>query len=304
MKNLMLLALASGVSASNVSPVQKVIQLLGELRTKVENDLAAEGKAMDEYTNYCDDEITSKAHSIDIASREIEGYSAAIEQASAKVTENDAVLSDSGAEIAAKESEMAAAGKVRDTQAADFKAAESELVDTIDMLARAASVLKRELSFAQGGSKKSQKKLRDTVSALGAIVNAAYFSPSSKAAVSAFLEDDDLSLVQQPQASTKNYESKSGGIVSAIEDMQDKAEEQLQGARKEEMQKKFDYQMLAQSLSDSITNLKKTVDEATTSKSNAEEAKASAEGDLSNTEAAKAADQKYKSKMTQECQNQ
>ena len=39
-----------------------------------------------------------------------------------------------------------------------FSAAEKELVDSVDMLARAASVLKRELSFAQGSSKNQLQK--------------------------------------------------------------------------------------------------------------------------------------------------
>jgi chromosome segregation ATPase len=295
---------AVGANAASVSPVQKVIQLLGELKVKVANDLEAESKAMDEYSTYCDDEVTGKAHAIDIANREIEGYSAVIEESTGKITQYEAVLADSGAEIAAKESELADAQKVRDTKAADFKEAEAELVDSVDMLSRAASVLKRELSFAQGAKgRKVSAQLKNAVGALSAIVNAAWVNPAEAKKLMAFVEEDDLSLAQQPQASSKNYESKSGGIVATIEDMQDKAEEQLQGLRKEEMQSKFDFQMLAQSLTDSVANLKKTVDEATTSKSSAEESKAKAEEDLSKTKASKAADQEYKAKMTQDCQN-
>jgi len=295
---------AIGANATAVSPVQKVIQLLGELKVKVQKDLAAEEKAMDEYSTYCDDEVTGKAHAIDIANREIEGYSAVIEESTGKSTEYAAVLADSGSEIAAKEQEVADAQKVRDTKSGDFKAAEAEQVDSIDMLSRAASVLKRELSFAQGAKgRKVSAQLKNAVGALSAIVNAAWVNPADAKKVLEFVQEDDLSLAQQPQASSKNYESKSGGIVATIEDMQDKAEEQLQGLRKEEMQSKFDFQMLAQSLNDSVTNLKKTVAEATTSKSSAEESKAKAEEDLSKTEQSKDADVAYKGKMTQECQN-
>ena len=141
------------------------------------------------------------------------------------------------------------------------------------------------------------KKIGDTVAALSAIVNAAWVNPEDAKKINAFLQngdDNELSLTQQPQAATYNYESKSGGIVATIEDMQDKAEEQLQGLRKDEMTKKFNFQMLAQSLNDAVTNLEKTVAEATASKSTAEETKAKAEGDLAKTEAAKAADQAYK----------
>jgi hypothetical protein len=298
-------AVATGASASAVSPVQKVIQLLGELKVKVENDISAESKAMDEYTEFCDDEITEKKHSIDIASREIEGYNAVIEESTGKITEYESVLADSGAEIAAKQGELKDAKALRATENGDFKAAEKELVDSIDMLSRAASVLKRELSFAQGakGKKAVSAQLKNAIGALSAIVNAAWVDPAAAKKVQAFLEEDDLSLAQQPQAAKYNYESKSGGIVSTIEDMQDKAEEQLQGLRKEEMTKKFNFELLQQSLTDAVANLEKTVTEATTAKGTAEESKAKAQQDLAKTEDSKAADQKYKGNMEMECQN-
>ena len=78
----------------------------------------------------------------------------------------------SGADIANGSMTVADAQKVRDTKAADFKAAEAELVDSIDMLSRAASVLKRELSFAQGvKGRKVSAQLKNAVGALSAIVN-------------------------------------------------------------------------------------------------------------------------------------
>jgi len=295
---------AGSATASKVSPVQKVIQLLGELKVKVQNDVAAESKAMDEYTEFCDDEITEKKHSIEVAASDIEAYNAVIEESNGKITELSSVLADAGSEIAAKQGELKGAKELRATENGDFKAAQKELVDSVDMLARATQVLKRELSFAQGKGKKAiSAQLKNAVGALSAIVNAAWVDPASVKKVQAFLEEDDLSLAQQPQASSYNYESKSGGIVATIEDMQDKAEEQLNSLRKEEMTKKFNFEMLQQSLTDAVANLEKEVGEATSSKSAAEEKKASAESDLSKTEESKAADEKYKSTMTMECQN-
>ena len=85
-----------GANAASVSPVQKVIQLLGELKVKVENDIAAETKAMDEYTEFCDDEITEKKHSIEVAASDIEAYNAVIEESNGKITELSSVLADAG----------------------------------------------------------------------------------------------------------------------------------------------------------------------------------------------------------------
>ena len=108
------------------------------------------------------------------------------------------------------------------------------------MLGRAASVLKRELSFIQGSkSTKMSASMKKTVAALGAIVNASWVSTASRSALSSFLQksgnaddDNELSLLQQPQAATKAYESKSGSIVETLLQMQDEAEGQLAALRK------------------------------------------------------------------------
>ena len=193
----LVLALLGGVMAA--TPTGKVIELLDELKGKVEADLATEGKAMGEYTEYCDDELTEKAYAIKTAKREIAGFEAAIEDANGKYEKNTALLEELGADIAKKQAELTEAKKVRSGENKDFVAAQKELVDSIDMLSRAASVLKRELSFAQGakGKKAISAQLKNAVGALSAIVNAAWVDPKAAAKVQAFLEEDDLSLAQQ-----------------------------------------------------------------------------------------------------------
>jgi hypothetical protein len=303
MKTAVALALTLGVQAS---PVQKIVQLLGELKTKVQGDLDNETKAMDEYMKYCDDEITEKGFAIKTATKAIDGYDAAIEKAKAQTLEYDDTLQTSGAEIAAKEGELAEAVDVRKGEAEDFAAAEKELVDTVDTLARAITVLKRELSFAQGATNKGlNKKLGNLAVALSAVIDAAWVDPSVKSKVSAFLQDDDddLSLVQQPQATTSNYESKSGGIVTALQEMKGKAEDSLDQLRNEEMKSKHSFAMVKQGLANTIKTTKEEVEEATTSKGEAAEVQAKAEGDLAATSKARAADEEYLANMKQECKS-
>merc|ERR1719486_99784 len=112
------------------------------------------------------------------------------------------------------------------------------------------------------------------VTALGAIVSAAWVDPKQAKAVKSFLEnDDDLSLTQQPQAASYNYESKSGGIVDTLRDMQDKAEDQLASLRKDETKARHAFELLKQGLNDAVANLEKVVAETNAAKSAAEETK-------------------------------
>merc|ERR1719201_535305 len=74
-----------GAAATQVSPVQKVIQLLDELKGKVESDLAKEETMMEEYTAWCDEEANTKEDAITSSKRTIGDLEATIEDASATV---------------------------------------------------------------------------------------------------------------------------------------------------------------------------------------------------------------------------
>merc|ERR1719218_269969 len=119
---LILLCLAS--SASAVSPIQKVVELLDECKAKVQSDLDVEAKAMEEYTTFCDDELKDKGYAIETAGRSIADLSATAEDATAQIAELSDEISTLGTTIAAKNKELDDVTKVRNGQHEDFVAAE------------------------------------------------------------------------------------------------------------------------------------------------------------------------------------
>merc|ERR1719428_366231 len=78
---------SSATSKTEVSPVQKVIELMEELRGKVQADLAAEETMMEEYTKYCDTESNEKEDAITSHKRTIGDLEAEIADASARISE-------------------------------------------------------------------------------------------------------------------------------------------------------------------------------------------------------------------------
>merc|ERR1719162_159051 len=119
------------------------------------------------------------------------------------------------------------------------------------------------MSFVQ--TAKGPKKgpgIKAALNALNEVLNAGFLNNRNKKALQGLMqtevtsgENDDLKL-NQPQASVKAYESHSGGIVEQIGDMKEKAEETLSGARSTEMKENHNFQMMAQSLTDAMNNLK------------------------------------------------
>merc|ERR1719395_376920 len=109
-------------------------------------------------------------------------------------------------------------------------------------------------------------------------------------------EDDAMAA---PAAAV--YKSHSGSIFDILEDMKEKAEGQLAELRKAESTTKHNYNMLKQSLEDSIEADSKDMDEEKSLKASTEEAKAVAEGDLAETIKGLAEDKKALSTASTTC---
>jgi len=97
------------------------------------------------------------------------------------------------------------------------------------------------------------------------------------------------------------YKSSSGGIVGTLQDLFEKAEAQLEEARHSENKSVQAYQMLAASLKDEIKYATKDMNQAKKDRSASEEAKATAEGDLSVTSKDLAEDTATLSTLHQDC---
>jgi len=306
--------LALVVTSHAISPVMKVVELLDECKAKVAKDLAAETKAMEEYSTYCDDTLKDKAYAIETAGSEINDFMATIEDSKATVATTSDEIATLGSVMAAKNKELYEAGEVRKAGNADFTAAEKELVESVDQLARATALIKKGMSFAQvhGGASQTKlaKMLSPMMSALSTIIEAQWVDSGSRRTLKSFLqsaaaakeaEDDDLSLTQ-PQAKMVAYESSSGGIVSTLEEMQGKAEDTLSDLRKKEMSAQHSYEMVKSGLEQELKHAQDKLGTANSGKAAATEAQSKAEGELAETSKTKAADEEFAATLKGECE--
>jgi len=301
--------LSTAAVADAVSPVQKVVELLEDCKGKIEKDLAAEAAVMEEYTTFCDDELKSKGYAIETATREIGELEAAIADGSATSIAMADEIATLGTEAAAKSKELYDATAVRKAANGDFTAAEAELVKSVDECSRAVVALEKGMALLQGGKRKEAKKeMKAVTMALTSIVGAISIETESTRKLKSFLQqtntesdNDDLSL-KQPQAKMVAYESKSGGIIQTVKDMQAKAEGELSDLRKKEMADAHEFKMLSSNLEAEISHNSEKTSAATKAKASAEESKATAEGDLAETTKTKAADEEYSATLKTECE--
>jgi hypothetical protein len=272
--------------AMKVDPMGKVFEMLDELKGKVIAEGEAEAKAYKEYFDWCDDTASSIGFEIKTATSKKESLEATIAEETSTIDAASSKIEELAATIAKDEAELKDATLIREKEAAEFSANEADLVETIDTLSRAISILEKEMSKnAAAFAQIDTSNINNMVTALRAVVDAASFRAADKQKLIALVqskqqssddsEDDDTGA---PAAAA--YKTHSGGIFDLLEDLKEEAEEQLAALRKAETTTKHNYGMLKQSLEDSIAADTKASDEEKAAKSAAEESKATAESDL------------------------
>merc|ERR1719183_2818485 len=130
-------------------------------------------------------------------------------------------------------------------------------------------------------AKGNEEKLNALTQGFTALIDAAALSLHDKKKLRSLLQseqssDDEFAELGAPAPAV--YKGHSKGIVEVLEDMLDKAEEQLSEARKEELTAKHNFEMLKQSLEDEMKFDGEEKAAAEKNKAEAEEAKATAEG--------------------------
>merc|ERR1719217_991491 len=239
-------------------------------------------------------------YEIETGEGNVESLSAAIEKETATISVEESKIDDAAKKIAVNTKDLTAATEIRKKEAADFAAADADLAETIDMLSRAIGIIEKNMratGFVQGNNKE--------VAALNALLQASSISAGDRSTLTALVQQaqgDDDDFLQSAAPAPKAYESQSGGILDILEDMKEKAVAMKNDGVKAEMNTKHSFEMLEQSLKNTIAQDEKELAEAKSVKAAAEEAKAIAEGDLSMAEKELAEDKKYLSELSTDCQ--
>merc|ERR1719246_44172 len=212
---------------------------------------------------------------------EVEELEAAIAQETATTGSLQTKVEELAAGIATDEADLNAASEIRGKEAKSFAAEQKDLAETIDMLQRASGILQRQM---QGGASMMQlKNAGNVVEAFRTMVQASLIASSDASKLTAFVqsvqkETDDDGDAGAPTGAV--YDSQGGGIVEVIQDLLEKAEDQLATIRKTEQTNQHNFNMLEQSLKDEIKFGDKDLDDAKKGIAASGEKQSTAEGDL------------------------
>lgn len=299
---LMLLALPAGAArtAGAISPIGRVISMIADLQAKIIREGAEAHKLYDEFAEFCEERSKELDFDIKNANSEKEDLEANIAKYTATIEATKVKIEELTGSVAKNEADLKAAQAIRAKESADFDAESKELAEAVDSLDRAIGILERELK--NGASMLQLKDATNAAQALSILVQASALSAQDGSRLAALVQErqaaDDASLAPPDAAA---YEGQSGGIVSTMEDLLDKAKDQLAAARQKESEALRNFELLQQSLEDEIRVASKSLDEAKKTEAGTAERQAAAEGSLTATAKALRVDNEALSSLHQDC---
>eukprot|EP00927_Polykrikos_kofoidii_P024370 TRINITY_DN2217_c0_g1_i4.p1 TRINITY_DN2217_c0_g1~~TRINITY_DN2217_c0_g1_i4.p1 ORF type:complete len:704 (-),score=169.94 TRINITY_DN2217_c0_g1_i4:342-2396(-) len=296
-------AVVGGAWGSESTPINKVLELLTDLQGKVTAEGEAAKQTYDEFAEYCGDRSKELNFDIKTGKSDVAELKASIEFQEAQTSSLSAKIEELGDSIATDTADLKAATAIRKKEESDFVAEEKEQIEVISTLQRAIAVLEKEMQTG-GASMMQVTQDHGIVEALETLVQASTLNTADAKKLTTLLQSssnnmDELDTVGAPAAAA--YGSHSGGIIETLEDLLEKAQDQLSDARKTEKTSTHNFELLKQSLEDKIRISTKEAAASKTNLAESSEKKAVATGDLDVTSNDLAEDIKTLEDMTHDC---
>merc|ERR1719375_1813444 len=279
-----------------VTPIQKVTQMLEDMLAKGKAEKEDEAARFAEYKTFCKDTAWDKTTSIKTATAAIEQLSADIDKGASDAAEAAKAISTLNADLTAWKSDITVQTRERNEAKAVFDTVHADYTESIDAVQRALATLKA----GPGASSLLQVKSLMSLNKVPAQSKNKILAFLQNAPTNALLQDAEM--LEQPQAKQVNYESSSGSIIEMVESLGDKFEDERAALEEKESNEKHTYDMMMQDLNSQVTYATEELDSKTAFKAKTEEEKATNEGDLSDTSASKAEDEKFLADLTAECE--
>lgn len=230
MKCVLLVALLQAlVGVVSGSPVEQVVNLLQDLKTKIENDGKVEQRIYDKYACWCEKTSARKAASIEKAQEELKKLGQTILKLKGTAAVLSAEIAELEADIAKNKEEQAEATDLRQKENEAFEAETTEMKQAIAALEKAIKVLiEGSKSFLQESSK-THETVQDALNAL----------PSKLS-----LKPEQMSVLMEfaKTGSDSKYAPQSWTVQGILKDMYDTFSTDLESATTTEAKKNRDFE--------------------------------------------------------------
>jgi len=244
------------------------------------------------YKQFCDDTAVEKKRAIAEADEKIEVLKADIEKYSSDVERLSKEIAGHDDDLAAWTGDEKAATKVRAMEKGEYDEMHKDYSESIDALERAIAVMKKQ----------AHTRKQASLAQLSALGKLSLIPDHARKVIDAFLQQDpDEGLaVSAPEAA--GYEFQSQGVIEMMEKLLDKFSDERTVLEKEEMNSVNAFEVLMQDLKAQTEQAEQDRTEKAETKAKKLQAKADAEGDLTETTTTKEAGKKYLDDLVATCE--
>jgi len=277
MLGLLCVLLLGAEVAHAVTPVQKVLTMMTEMKAKGEKMMEEESKTFADYSEWVPDQSTQLGFSIKTAKSDIEKLLAEISKADADADELSASIGELEADIKSATDSKNDAIALRKEEHAAYVEVSTDYAESVDALERAIQTL--------------ESKNYDVPDAMALIQKMAAQKQGMRRVLASLLESKSQEA-QKGGPAVAAYEFQSGGIIELLESFHEKFKGELEAVNEEESNKAHAHEMEMIHLSDEIAYAKKELQEKSVLKAKRVEDSAAAQAELASTKAELAEDEK------------
>merc|ERR1719443_339690 len=284
----LLLVLAAPVTASksDVTPLQKVTQMMNDMIAKGKEEKHVEEVEFAKMSQWCTSTRSETERNIADEKAQIEQLSADAVKASSDAETLAEEIKELEAEVAKYQGELDVAKGERAAEKADFEKEHAEIVESID------AVTVELQGIKQNSGDVAMLQVR----------NSKLLPERAQAAITSYLDMAQNMESDEFAPEAKAYEGHSGGLIDIFEKLIIKFKDQKLKLEKDDMTSLGNFQVVEQQLTDNIRENERLLGEKTKMKAQRLEDEETALGDKESTETALATDEKVLSDTNSECQ--
>jgi len=278
--------------AANVTPVQKVIQMMEEMRSKGDAEMKAEEVTFTTFAGWCQNTAGQREKAIAKGELAMSQLDADIEKLASDARNLGNEIQTLDGLIDKAEISKDNAHHRREDDHVEYKEVDHEFDDTIEQLDEGAKLVKRMMASSPGAS---------AASLIQELVSKKRIPSKAQRVLTSFLESGASNSDELAAPEAAEFESQSGGIVGMIVGLEDKFGEEKQDNWRGEMDEEHKFALREQTLTDTIEKHTRQRNSKASTKKAKEEASAGAKADLQETTAVRDADVEYLADLKATC---
>jgi len=278
--------------AANVTPVQKVIQMMEEMKSKGDAEMKAEEVTFTTFAGWCQNTAGQREKAIAKGELAMSQLDADIEKLASDARNLGNEIQTLDGLIDKAEISKDNAHHRREDDHVEYKEVDHEFDDTIEQLDEGAKLVKRMMASSPGAS---------AASLIQELVSKKRIPSKAQRVLTSFLESGASNSDELAAPEAAEFESQSGGIVGMIVGLEDKFGEEKQDNWRGEMDEEHKFALREQTLTDTIEKHTRQRNSKASTKKAKEEASAGAKADLQETTAVRDADVEYLADLKATC---